>query len=72
MDSKAKDSTVTTIGIDIGKNTFHLVGLDKRGSIVLRRKVSRGRVVVRLANMPGFLWRPSKAGIQRRVCGAIS
>jgi hypothetical protein len=27
---------VATIGIDIGKNTFHLVGLDKRGAIVMR------------------------------------
>jgi hypothetical protein len=23
---------VATIGLDIGKNTFHLVGLDKRGA----------------------------------------
>ncbi len=28
----------TTIGIDIGKNTFHLVGLNKRGAIVLQQK----------------------------------
>jgi len=28
-------STIATIGIDIGKNTFHLVGLDQRGAIVL-------------------------------------
>src|SRR5262249_24826739 len=27
--------TINTIGIDVGKNTFHLVGLDKRGAIVL-------------------------------------
>ena len=27
-------SPVATIGVDIGKNTFHLVGLDKRGAIV--------------------------------------
>jgi hypothetical protein len=26
MDGKASDSIVTAIGIDIGKNTFHLVG----------------------------------------------
>ena len=26
---------ITTIGIDIGKNTFHLVGLDKRDAIAL-------------------------------------
>ena len=51
MDSKATDSIVTAIGIDIGKNTFHLVGLDERGSIVLRRKFSRGQVAARLANM---------------------
>jgi hypothetical protein len=29
---------VPTIGIDIGKNTFHLIGLDKMGAIVLRQK----------------------------------
>jgi hypothetical protein len=28
---------VATIGIDIGKNTFHLVGLDRNGAIVLRQ-----------------------------------
>jgi transposase len=32
---------VATIGLDIGKNTFHLVGLDKRGAVVMRIKVSR-------------------------------
>ena len=25
---------VATVGLDIGKNTFHLIGLDKRGSLV--------------------------------------
>ena len=37
-------NTITTIGIDIGKNTFHFVGLDKRGAIVLQRKVSRSQL----------------------------
>ena len=40
---------VTTIGIDMGKNTLHMVGLDLRGAIVLREKVSRGRITSRLA-----------------------
>jgi len=31
------------MGIDIGKNSFHVVGLDRRGAIVLRQKWSRGR-----------------------------
>ncbi len=46
---------VTTIGIDIGKNTFHLIGLDGDGNIVLRRKLSRSQLMVRLANMPPCL-----------------
>ena len=42
---------VATIGLDIGKNTFHLVGLDKRGEIVLRIKISRNQLVRRLVNL---------------------
>jgi len=34
--------------IDIGKNSFHVVGLDQRGAIVLRQKWSRGQVDARL------------------------
>jgi transposase len=32
---------IASIGIDIGKTTFHLVALDEHGSIVIRRKFSR-------------------------------
>jgi transposase len=46
---------VTTIGIDMGKNTLHMIGLDTRGAIVLREKVSRGRIASRLANLPSCL-----------------
>ena len=46
---------VTTIGIDIGKNSFHLIGLDSKGAIVLRQKLSRGQVRERLANLPRCL-----------------
>jgi transposase len=48
-------SIVTTMGIDIGKNAFHVVGLDQRGAIVLRQRWSRRQVEVRLANMPPCL-----------------
>jgi hypothetical protein len=40
MPHHTKD-TVAILGIDIGKNTFHVVGLNKRGAIVLRQKLSR-------------------------------
>ena len=42
---------IAVIGIDIGKNSFHVAGHDKRGSIVLRQKWSRGQIEVRLANL---------------------
>lgn len=54
MSGEATDQ-VTTIGIDIGKNSFHLIGLDAAGNIVLRRKLSRSQVVERLANLPPCL-----------------
>jgi transposase len=36
-------TAISVIGIDIGKNSFHIVGLDERGAIVLRQKWSRSR-----------------------------
>ena len=50
--SQKIDTAIAVIGIDIGKNSFHIVGLDKRGAIVLRQKWSRGQVETRFANMP--------------------
>src|SRR5262245_32666817 len=47
--------TVAVLGIDIGKNTFHLVGLNARGAIILRRKLSRGQLEARLADLPTCL-----------------
>jgi transposase len=49
------NSGIAAIGIDIGKNSFHLVGQDQRGAIVLRQKWSRGQVEARLANLPPCL-----------------
>src|SRR6202012_1255158 len=49
------NTAVATIGIDPGKNTLHLVGLDARGGIVLREKVARAKIVSRLANVPPCL-----------------
>src|SRR5262245_35197504 len=53
--SNKSDPTIATMGIDIGKNSFHVVGLDRRGAIVLRQKWSRGQVEARLAAMPPCL-----------------
>ena len=55
MPRQSTPSAVATIGIDIGKNTFHLVGLDQRGAIVLQLKNSREQLERRLANLPRCL-----------------
>ncbi len=53
--SRKLNAAIAVIGIDIGKNSFHLVGHDHRGAIVLRQKWSRGQVETRLANLPPCL-----------------
>src|ERR1700674_458819 len=52
---KTASTQIAVISIDIGKNSFHVVGHDKRGSIVLRQKWSRGQIEARLSNMPPCL-----------------
>jgi hypothetical protein len=51
MSQKTNAVAVRTIGIDTGKNTFHLIGLDEQGAMVLREKLARGRIGRRLANV---------------------
>ena len=51
MPHKSTIHAVTAIGIDMDKNTLHMIGLDSCGAIVLREKVSRGRIASRLANL---------------------
>jgi transposase len=53
--SRETNTSISVIGIDIGKNSFHIVGLDDRGAIVLRQKWSRNQVEARFANLPPCL-----------------
>ena len=43
---KTKPAVIAPLGVDIGKNTFRLIGLDKRGAIVLRERLSRAQTSV--------------------------
>jgi hypothetical protein len=66
--SQKFESAIAVIGIDIGKNSFHVVGHDERGAIVLRQKWSRGQIEVRFATMPPChhawsVWKPASARI---------
>ena len=46
-----QNARVAVVGIDIGKNLFHIVGQDGRGEIVLRQKWPRSQVEARFADM---------------------
>ena len=52
MPHQSTAAIVATIGINIGKNMFHLVGFDRAANIVLQLKTSRQQLERRLANVP--------------------
>jgi hypothetical protein len=41
--SQTLNAAIAVVGIDIGKNSFHIVGHDQRGAIVLRQKTAPKR-----------------------------
>jgi transposase len=53
---------IASIGIDIGKTTFHLVALDKHDSIVIRRKFSRKALLAYSAKLTTSLIRMEACG----------
>jgi len=50
--SKQNDFTLASVGIDIGKDVFHLVGFDLNGKIVLRRKIRRLALIGEFEKLP--------------------
>ena len=52
---KTASAEIAVVGIDIGKNSLHVVGHDSRGAIIVRQKWSRGQIEARLANLPPCL-----------------
>ncbi len=47
--------TIASVGIDLGKTTFHLVALDDRGKVVVRKKFSRKQLLAYTANLASSL-----------------
>lgn len=45
----------TTVGIDLAKNVFSVHGVDAHGKVVLKKTVSRGRLLEFFANLPRAL-----------------
>jgi hypothetical protein len=55
MSRSSASAAIATLGIDLGKNSFHLIAQDQRGAIVLRIELSRSQLTQRLANIPPCL-----------------
>ena len=53
------------IGIDLGKTVFHLVGLNRRREVVVRKKFSRTQLLRFTANVQVHL-------IGMEACGRLS
>jgi transposase len=54
--------TIEMLGVDLGKNSVSVVGLGDRGALVLRRRVTRDRLMTLLTKLP-----PSKVAME--ACG---
>ncbi len=46
---------ITTVGLDLAKNIFHLVACDHRGKVVFRKKLSRSRLLAFFRQLPPCL-----------------
>ena|SRR6187455_837855 len=47
--------TITTIGLDIAKSVFQVHGIDATGEVVVRRRLSRGRILAFFEKLPRCL-----------------
>jgi len=54
---------IKSIGIDLGKTTFHLVALGTRSQVVIRKKFSRSQLLEYTANLPPSLIGMEAGGI---------
>ena len=43
---------IASIGIDLGKTSFHLVALGERNKVLVRKKFSRTQLLAYTANLP--------------------
>jgi hypothetical protein len=70
--SQTLNAAIAVVGIDIGKNSFHIVGHDERGAIVLRQKWSRGPrsdFITTCWRSPSPINSPASPGASWRVAG---
>ena len=67
---------ISTIGLDIAKSVFQVHGVDADGAVVIRKRVSRAKVLEFFAALPpclvGIEACPSCASLEPQASGARS
>ena len=65
---------VSTIGLDIAKSVFQMHGVDGAGAVVIRRRISRAKMLEFFAELPACLVGmeacPSGPSLEPRATGA--
>jgi transposase len=56
---------ITTIGIDLAKEVFQIHGVDEHGKVVLRKRLSRGKMAKFFANIVPFGSEPNGTKLSR-------
>jgi transposase len=51
-EASAMNQEMSVVGIDIAKRVFHVSGMDKRGTIIVRKRLYRGEVMPFMAQLP--------------------
>ena len=50
--AKTEFDELMSVGIDIGKDTYHIVGFDRDGQRVLRKQIKRLELIATFENFP--------------------
>ena len=63
---------IRSVGIDLGKTTFHLVALGENGQVLLRKKFTQKQLITFTANMQSSLvgMEACSGGALPRTCAA--
>lgn len=48
-------SSIKVLGIDLGKLSFHVIGLDNTDKLVIRKRFTRQKLLEYLANLPSCI-----------------
>ncbi|XWK66243.1 transposase [Tunturiibacter gelidiferens] len=55
MSNRSDSATIHSVGIDLGKTTFHLVALGDNGKVLLKKKFTQRQLIIFTANLQAVL-----------------